>query len=848
MSFIIAVFLFVLHNCLSTLNVREYHDGYDTVFVWYPTSLHEVPQVAEGKQNASDSNIIACIETSARRGQKQKKNDDVSKISKTRKHGKKKEVTQQKTKKLKPKQEKSSPTPQPTNKPTMRPTEIPTAVVVKNREQWDSSKALSRKNCVNGGKNHKKQNDDSSKKDEKYLKAAMQKSNGQKKRERTSATNSIKLYSYELPDDMPDEERGILIETFQEEMVRGGKYNLVMIKDFTKPSNSNRSVVTYVDTTDEALDRLTYVVINVLSDEQGYSAQVFNEQFATFIHVLSALDESLFHRIMDALTQSQSHCMCEIDLVFLAHIRNQYDQMKELQWALRVVEYELSEAMLGIVVRFLYIAYNELLVAKLKNTQQLITNSSYALAGKIPGKFKKEFDRFYAKHTRYVQVELPVVLKNSSMLAFNMLANYFGDFSLYAADLEIARIIFDWKQKDKSNHGTIVVSAGDLAKATDIDELLNVLGYAPETIERFKVINSHNAKGKLKTIPFVLAEKTTRITQIASEKSRRRNKKKTPVSPLYAELMPDETSIDIVENSVDLLCMTDIENAVNNQKYDALIFMDKSLRFMNLSLLSNRFNLFDEYDVAFDSMWVAMSEFTNCTSSEEQIALTVTTLFTKIIFELSKLTQRIYDFLMDSLRAGVKRGKKLVVIADIAYAHYKKIGRYESLKWIERQHNDTRLKNEMLSFVHIVLLQSSDALLKDIGKIFEKSSYGQSNRIPDRLQSCWQSLFLDAFEFLTKGLVTSINILRAPKEKLMRGINLIRANVLQMKLTASIGQIIYEWQQNDKKGMIGIGIDKSLTTSAVLYDVLIHLGYNNNTITTQDIDIEKEIQVARIVI
>eukprot|EP01083_Nonionella_stella_P074860 203197_1 len=413
------------------------------------------------------------------------------------------------------------PTFKPTKKPTQTPTSLPTA---KPTGRWDTPK-----NVMTPPK-HNKQNNNSSNpfSDAQLLKHAQRKArehivNSTKPR----TQNVIKLYDYAFYPGATKQEiedaaamhQGILIDDLD--------HKAVITRDVRYSSQSY--VSSFMTDLDIALEELHYLVASIAhvhGNIAGVDENKFNEGFSSFLKLLRPLHQqmhlggSVVHNL-----RSELDAFCDRtnqtggnNLIRLMHSSELLDYDVEI-----VTTFKLSGESGNLFIRFLLIAYQEMLRFKLDETKGFITHTSYGNDSKIPVKFRNEFESFEKSY--HDVMNLSRCADEKMMDAFGVLMMFQGSLSLFSYDLQCVTVIYQWRQKSQQKYfGIIAISAGIVAQFSDIDTLLHVLGYSADSILRFRV---HVTKKKRSGFNFeARAIEMSTLSKLSSGNSIKKRKKR----------------------------------------------------------------------------------------------------------------------------------------------------------------------------------------------------------------------------------------------------------------------------------------------------------------------------------
>eukprot|EP01083_Nonionella_stella_P103799 296795_1 len=757
------------------------------------------------------------------------------------------------------------PTFKPTNyKPTQTPTLLPTA---KPTERWDTSK-----NVMTPPKHKKNNNSSNLFNDDQLLKHAQRKArehiaNITKPR----AQNTIKMYEYAFYPGATKQEMQDAAAMYQDVLIDDVDNKAVITRDFQYTSHqAHGRVSSYMTELDIALEELHYLVaslVHVHGSIASIDEKQFNEQFARFLKLQLALHKQAhlsglvrnLRRKLDAFCDKTPN-----NVIRLIHSSDLLDDDVEIE-----TTFKLSGESGNLIIRFLLIAYQEMLRFKLAETKGFITHTSYGNDSKIPVKFRNEFESFEKSY--HDVMNLSRCADEKMMDAFGVLMMFQGSLSLFSYDLQCVTVIYQWRQKSQQKYfGIIAISAGIVAQFSDIDTLLHVLGYSADSILRFRV---HVTKKRRSGFNFeARAIEMSRLSKLSCGNSIKKKKKRVSARKLSSNATSMHlTNVSNISNSqihvrnrgiIKLIHIPDdpMETArasklvsiiVNDSQYDIVI--------LPLSLcmgLYHKYVMYDIVDNVFESISYNIISFMHhipeIGKRNSALKYSTTHLFGAIIFDSINLDksflQRVLDLQQQSTGHDLRKFK---LIVELLYQVYKQSGKFSVNiigKYIKQDMVNGELIADMLGFMEILFMRITIQRMSHIADIMSHSQWSLDGKIPQILRDqaedvgtimwdrrwCHSILSYFALDGSHIGaLVRELTNIDRFKINLMT----LREEFAWLSVMCRIGDIIYNFQQEHDYGVIGIvGAEKFITSN--FYDVLRSLGYDKDSGGIEYYDLE----------
>eukprot|EP01083_Nonionella_stella_P069450 185131_1 len=757
----------------------------------------------------------------------------------------------------------NKPTKHPTLNPTQRPTEPPS-------DAWDKQSARIAVDPKPIGDSSKPP-DDHQLLNQALLRNAV--------RSDTKLQNTIKLFDYTVVPGVPIQEMEHRCALHQE-ILSADKENKLIIVPFLNelPQAKLPRVAPFLTDLDAALNKLDQVLLLVVDGAYNITSTDIDEK--AFADRLSVFVDKL--RPLRVIHQ---HIVSEFVLFYTTQNKTDAGRMflkfTETPQILGTWPLSRSPLLKYIALRFLLIAYHELLNRKVEETNHLITNSSYALSGKIPRKFKTEFEGLRRKVNELSQMKR--VIDDDMPQAFSMLDNQFLDLSLYAFDLQCARVIHDVKSGER-HFGTIVISSSSVASKTDIDELLKVLGYSEDSIFRYHVHTTRKRHSgyNFKATPYKLSPTSKLSNNTVAKKKRKQRKSngnKTGDTSSNS-LMKHHSIVEFIA----VYYLTDLSEIVDHMdrdppsfykeiltdpQYDVVIIQDQFFLDIHMESCHNRSQRYAVYDVmdkAFDDMISWVVGFIEMIPTQQNLNSLITLIihqFGNIVFDLTKLDKSHLDIIITELEMHSRPMSQLIVIIKILYVKLRAPSVDENdvaeilEKHIKNEHVNAqggKLIQDMqifveCTFMHIVAVRFKNLeRMQFFSRLKEDETISASlreilmnvkNRIEYFSKHAWSKAVVKYIAFLIQ--TESRTLRNRPRDThtrmdILGQISNVKAKMddlnsdfTWLKAMCRIGDIISDFQQrqNHDHGRIAF---VACNRVPQLYDLLHCFGYCNETI------------------
>eukprot|EP01083_Nonionella_stella_P074861 203198_1 len=754
------------------------------------------------------------------------------------------------------------PTFKPTNyKPTQTPTLLPTA---KPTERWDTSK-----NVMTPPKHKKNNNSSNLFNDDQLLKHAQRKArehiaNITKPR----AQNTIKMYEYAFYPGATKQEMQDAAAMYQDVLIDDVDNKAVITRDFQYTSHqAHGRVSSYMTELDIALEELHYLVaslVHVHGSIASIDEKQFNEQFARFLKLQLALHKQAhlsglvrnLRRKLDAFCDKTPN-----NVIRLIHSSDLLDDDVEIE-----TTFKLSGESGNLIIRFLLIAYQEMLRFKLAETKGFITHTSYGNDSKIPVRFKTEFEGF-EKSYRDV-MNLSRCTDENMMDSFGVLMMFQSSLSLYSYDLQCATVIYQWRQTSKQKYfGIIAISAGIVAQFNDIDTLLQVLGYSADSILRFRV---HVTKKRRLGFNFDAREiQMATLSKLSSGNSPKKRKKQRPTARKLSTNATDNASnisnssipvdsrgiiklIHIPDNPMQTTRQSEmLATIVNDPQYDLVI-----LPLSEYGGLHHNYTMYDIADTAYDSISRKIVSFMHhmpeMGKRNSVLIYNTMHLFGAIIFDCVDLDKSFLQRVLDLQQQSAEHDlRKFELTVELLYQAYKKSGNFSANiigKYIKYETVNGELITDMLGFMELVFVRITVQRMSYIIDIMSHSKWSLDGKIPQILRDLsdeikpkiwdrrWCHSILSYFALDGSHVGAVVNVL-ANMDTFKIDLMTLRQEFGWLSVMCRSGDIIYNFQQEHDHGVIAmVGAEKFATSN--FYDVLRSLGYDKDSGGIEYYDLE----------
>eukprot|EP01083_Nonionella_stella_P265702 899749_1 len=765
------------------------------------------------------------------------------------------------------------PTPRPTRKPTSKPTSKPTMPLT---EPWDKvASPLSTKQ-------NKRHNVESSN-DDKLLKDAQRKARAltaNAPQAKARGANTINLYDYAFKyHGVTRPEMEAALAQYQDTLIDDPENKAVIIKQYTCSNKHDLSHVssfmTCIDVTLEELHQFAALIIEV-GPNTAICGKVFSKTFSTFITMLRTLHnrDHLYGSVVERIRSV-------LDLFFLKLSRKQTlakevinfmqymgcDKFFDLDSDLTITFTlsTLSSNLGKIAIRFLLISYQELLASKVLETSELLTVTKYAIDNKIPNKFKAKFELLQRQYYDVIsRMNITTCRDDEMTKELDVLMRYHTDLSLFAFDLQLASDIYACIF-NKRSFGTIAVSAGIVAKSTDIDKLLMVLGYSENSIFRYRVdIAKHSVTGFRFYVTPIKLGLVTKFNETLPEMSKKHRKKRpvrksengtqhsnANVSTKHVRLIaiPEDVR-ETMPEMVGKMCA----KVLNDPNYAAVIVQDEgamntySFTSTTMGTTPRVFVVYDIIDSTFDAVLNTIINFMNDIlqlSKTGDGVKSIIYLLGDVISVCGKLDN---SLILDKVFASVahrndSKSQDIHVASELFHV-FKKTGQIQKAdfdKYIPDGMDMMDIAFDSLVLVELAFLEIQALRIKSVQSIIGRSAWSRDEKMPNSLFGVFKQLQSLVFSKIWTscihkyvGMMDDIN--GAYVKKFKSDLVDMRDEFKHLIVISRIGNIIYNWYRHGARVLIGIVVDENVITP-LLYDVFCSLGYTEKSIliTTPDI-------------
>eukprot|EP01083_Nonionella_stella_P264119 896382_1 len=759
------------------------------------------------------------------------------------------------------------PTKHPTDKPTKRPTKLPTLKPTQNPTvpptdaRNKSESARSAKSIDNASKPLALRNT----------------ANARAKKPQTKLQNTIKLYDYTCIPGATIQEMQKVHMLYHQRLAADDENKLVIIQDNEHyPHDRVTPFVTDLDVALDKLDQLLYLVVglsdgNIASNDE----MLFENLLYAFVIELRPL-RATHQNIIDEFKIFYSvRNQTEVGDMFLDFIA---DTQLLGSWPIRSLSYK------NIALRFVLIAYQELISLKFEETNHLLTNTSYAMAGKIPRIFKTEFEILRKRYEEISQMKY--VIDEDMIRAFGTLGEDCMDISKYSLDLQCARVIHDMKGKQK-HFGTIVVSSTSVSQRTCIDELLKVLGYSEDSILRLKVVTTRKRHSgyTFKVTPFKV-EPTSKFSDDTIAKKRRRPRPRKAIGnktnssssimkhhygtikfiPVYYAETGEVTTINIDHTP------PVYDTILRDDQYDVVIIQD--LLFHSIDLyqnISDRYAVHDLMDRIVDDIfcWIVcfMERIPQQTSKGLDALIThYIHQFGMIVLYLTPLDRSHLDSVISKMELCGRPMSKLIVITKLLYEELKSEPFDQNnviqvvTKYIKNEHVNAeggKLIQDMNFFVEFAFMHVVSVGMENMMRIPYYSrldGMNQDEKVPDSLKV--EREVQEMIRYLSSGVWSNaMNMhiaqhmsvqMRTQTRRSGRRVDMLAEikniktkmeyfcrDFKWLKMLCRIGDVIHNFQRRQDHGAIALVVGTE-SIPPHMYHLLDTFGYSNETILIEN--------------
>eukprot|EP01083_Nonionella_stella_P274493 931792_1 len=748
------------------------------------------------------------------------------------------------------------PTSKPTNNPTNRPTALPTE---KPTEQWDHAQNINVLSPPKPKKHNSRSSNPSS--DAQLLKRAQRKARDHIAR--THKQNIIKLYDYSFPPDATKQEMEQAAANYQDSLISDGDNRAVIVRDFTSSSHQPQShvaaLMTDLDTALEELHYLAATIVQVNGDSMKMDEKEFNQAFTLFLKLLRPLHNqphlsgSVIYQLRDELDafcdRTNPTGNCFNNLMHLMHSGDLLDYDVEIK-----TTFAMSSEVAQSAIRFLLIAYQELLRFKIEETKGFMTKTLYGNQSKIPVKFKSEFEVFEKSYSELLRLNVSKCVDQRIVDGFHTLMKFQSAFTLFSLDLQCASLIYEWRQASKQKHfGIIAISAGIVSQFNDIDALLNVLGYSTDSILRFRVFVTRKRRSfhfDVKGIEMSLLSKLTgappkqRKKHAATRKIAGNTSYTTHINNSSIRAKKNHGIVKLIQLPHDTTEKVSqiIATIVKDPYYDVVIVAHQDT--LNASHGYYMYDVIDSmYDTISGKIIMFMDEMPKWGPNKSLFKTFTMHLFGSIIFDCTELNKSFLHEVLDLLRENTTHDlRKLRLVVDLLYGAYKQSGNFTTDtvgRYIKQDKIDGELIGDMLGFMELVLVRIAMKRVENVVRIMGYSKWSQDGEIPLTFKEKaaeikmqmwdrrWCDCIIQYFVLAMDGSQDAQRMGVLNKIKIFRtNLMILRNEFTWLSAMCRVGNIIYNFQQAHDYGVIGIvGGDILHCFKSIFCDVLQSLGY-----------------------
>ena len=742
----------------------------------------------------------------------------------------------------------SSPTIAPTHSPTVKPTKAPTtksptlsptiAPTLSPTERWDSMPIQSNSKGSNSKtkrKNHKKI-DTSSKQlvnEDKYLEEqlklakqakqeALRQSEKQKQKQKPNTkqlSNTIDLYTFLAGADMRIPPK-IMNNFINQEL---NDCNLVLIQAWKDEIKLQNHHLRYVTDLDEAL-LISWELLMLLGYPELNESQI-NSLFTTSIVKLAYLDESVYLSIFRNFPKEEdARSVFSFDLILRFHTAAREMIAKNIPFEDGFADdlhIPLNADYISFLATYLKVSMKYLIAAKFNEIQDMFTNTSYGIDGKIPKKIRRQQFNEILSHHKNIHTEIVKYCDYISYLHHgNNLSEQYQEETLKVAEkinfvktelinfapaLQMACNIYEWRRVNpKQNQIRIAVLCGTWIRYSLIDELLTNLGYNAQSVRRFIVLSKSDTQFNVTQFNISdvkkLDEKYERL-YLTSNKFKVSNLTQVKSNKYVQQVLDQKTGMIIeIINGAENWSEEELVQYHNSNGHDSFLYLSENLSGSQrlLNFLSMTLGIFIDF----------------AERNGSHVELATIGLTSAFIRETSDQSWFDIDFLLKDLEPHLKTNGFCRMIKE----QYEAIKKNDTcVNWpIIKQAFDSTLIQDFLSFDDTVMDYVLAVTVKEMIIQDELLDYfnERATAFKEMLDICWLVLH----DRCVDKLINTVTLQRLSdtKDLLIHHFGEFQS-LYQFSI---IGNHIHEWrEQNMTKGLI-IVADETMTNLPVLFELL----------------------------